>query len=143
VTEKGDKDGAKKGGRKGRQESGRSGAGGMIGTYTSMHSNSSRLRCLLRKAAARFLTRRASRLLSPDTSGGTKSLLETRSPTARFLVALGAGLAERLEPQVDMESESFPVALAERSCLTWVSMQREEEREGGVGGLATSGKSNT
>lgn len=66
--------------------------------YISMFSNSSRFRCLLRKAAARFFTRRASRLLKPDTSGGTKSLLATRSPTARFLVARGAGLAERLFP---------------------------------------------
>ena len=67
-------------------------------TDISMFSNSSRLRCLLRKAAARFFTRRASRLLRPVTSGGIKSLLETRSPTARFLVAGGAGLAERLLP---------------------------------------------
>ena len=40
-----------------------------------MSSNSSRFRCLLRKAAARFLTRRASLLLRPVTSGGTKSLV--------------------------------------------------------------------
>lgn len=44
-------------------------------TYISMSSNSSRFRCLLRKAAARFLTRRASLLLRPVTSGGTKSLV--------------------------------------------------------------------
>ena len=71
----------------------------MNGTYTSIHSNSSRLRCLLRKAAARFFTRRASRLLKPETSGGMKSLLWIRSPTERFLLAPETGLAERLEPQ--------------------------------------------
>ena len=67
-------------------------------TYISMVSNSSRLRCLLRKAAARFLTSLASRLLKPVTSGGTKSLLDTRSAVARFLQTLGVGLADRLEP---------------------------------------------
>src|SRR5258706_15088972 len=38
-----------------------------------MLSNSSRLRWRLRKAAARFLTSLASRLLNPVTSGGTNS----------------------------------------------------------------------
>ena len=89
-------------------------------TYTSMHSNSSRLRCLLRKAAARFFTRRASRLLKPDTSGGTKSLLLIRSPTERFLGRVGAGLAERLAPQDLMEVSD-----------ELVSEGREGERDGG------------
>ena len=40
-----------------------------------MSSNSSRFLWRLRKAAARFLTSRASRLLRPETSGGTKSLV--------------------------------------------------------------------
>lgn len=55
-----------------------------------MSSNSSRFRCLLRKAAARFLTRRASRLLKPETSGGTKSFVLTHV-RVRFD---GDGLAE-------------------------------------------------
>jgi hypothetical protein len=46
-------------------------------THASIASNSSRLRCLDKKAAALFLTRRASRLLSPVTSGGTQSLVLT------------------------------------------------------------------
>lgn len=103
-------------------------------TYTSMHSNSSRLRCLLRKAAARFLTRRASRLLRPETSGGTKSLLEMRSPTARFFAALGAGLAERLVPQDEARSWSSAGSSS-------AGRARDGDREGGVRGRAASGKS--
>jgi hypothetical protein len=54
-----------------------------------MHSNSSRFRCRLRNAAARFFTSRASRLLRPVTSGGMKSLLLMRSPDERgFLVVV-------------------------------------------------------
>ena len=69
-------------------------------THTSMFSNSSRFLWRLRKAAALFFTRRASRLLSPVTSGGTKSLVLTRSPEARgfFVVVLDrcSGLDGRL-----------------------------------------------
>ena len=92
------------------------------------------MRCLERKAAARFLTRRASLLLRPETSGGTKSLLEIRSPIARFFVALGAGLAERFEPQAESAA----------SLVAWMSSresaEREGEREAGVGGRALSGE---
>ena len=56
------------------------------GTHISMCSNSSRFLCRLRNAAARFLTSRASRLLSPVTSGGTKSFVLTRSPERAFFV---------------------------------------------------------
>lgn len=59
-----------------------------------MHSNSSRLRCLLRKAAARFLTNRASRLLNPVTSGGMKSLVVTRSPRGFFVADAVVGPTE-------------------------------------------------
>lgn len=93
-----------------------------------MHSNSSRFRCRLRKAAARFLTKRASRLLKPDTSGGIKSLLLMRSPMARgFLVTLGAGLAERLE-----ETE-----------IVGANERRSVGDEGAGEGGAASGKSKT
>jgi hypothetical protein len=112
------------------EDRGKRGGGG---TYTSMHSNSSRLRCLERKAAARFLTRRASLLLRPETSGGIKSLLEIRSPIARFFVALGAGLAERFEPQEE-PAASLLIAISSRE-----SAEREGEREAGVGGRALSG----
>ena len=61
-----------------------------------MFSNSSRLRCRLRNAAARFLTSRASRLLMPETSGGMKSLVAVRSPRA-FLELCGVQLDERLD----------------------------------------------
>ena len=61
-----------------------------------MCSNSSRFLCRLRNAAARFLTSRASRLLKPVTSGGTKSLLLIRSPEERvFLVTPRVGAAAR------------------------------------------------
>jgi len=96
-----------------------------------MHSNSSRFRCLLKKAAARFFTNLASRLLRPETSGGTKSLLETRSPIARFLATGGAGLAERLLPVGTIESE------LEVTFALWAAM------EDGVDGRVTSAKSKT
>ena len=57
-------------------------------THISIVSNSSRFLCLLKNAAARFFTRRASRLLSPVTSGGTKSFVLTRSPDRAFFVLL-------------------------------------------------------
>ena len=60
---------------------------GETATHISMFSNSSRFLCLLRKAAARFLTRRASRLLRPETSGGIKSLVLMRSPAGRGFLA--------------------------------------------------------
>ena len=60
-----------------------------------MFSNSSRLRCRLRNAAARFLTRRASRLLRPVTSGGTKSFTLTALARGFFAVE-GARLEARL-----------------------------------------------
>ena len=105
-------------------------------TYTSIHSNSSRLRCLLRKAAARFLTSRASRLLRPETSGGMKSLLEMRSPIARFLVAEGAGLAERLLPTEEVSEAASSAWWAASSAAS------DGDRDGGVGGCSTSaGKS--
>jgi hypothetical protein len=59
-----------------------------MGTDISMFSNSSRLRCLDRKAAARFLTSLASRLLRPDTSGGIKSLVVTRSDVGRGFLGI-------------------------------------------------------
>lgn len=49
-----------------------------------MVSNSSLFLCRLRNAAARFFTSRASRLLRPETSGGTNSFVVTRSPRAFF-----------------------------------------------------------
>lgn len=105
-------------------------------TYTSMHSNSSRFRCLLRKAAARFFTKRASRLLRPETSGGMKSLLLIRSPTERcFFVTLGAGLAERLE---DEEVVEGAMEMDKRSCLG-----DDSAGEGGESGWVASGKSKT
>lgn len=58
-------------------------------THISMSSNSSRFRWRLRKAAARFLTRRASRLVSPVTSGGTKS----------FVLMHARGFFEELEDE--------------------------------------------
>ena len=61
-----------------------------------MFSNSSRLRCRLRNAAARFLTRRASRLLRPVTSGGTKSFVLIVEPRG-FFAAEGARLEARFE----------------------------------------------
>ena len=61
-----------------------------------MHSNSSRLRCRLRNAAARFFTRRASRLLRPVTSGGTKSFVLIVDPRG-FFAEVGARLEERFE----------------------------------------------
>lgn len=51
--------------------------------HISMASNSSLFRCRLRKAAARFFSKRASRLLKPVTSGGTKSLVVILSPLPR------------------------------------------------------------
>lgn len=83
-------------------------------TYISIVSNSSLFRCLLKKAAARFFTSLASRLLRPETSGGTKSLVETRSPTARFFTAAGAGLAERFLPEatIGMSSSELVVVIA-------------------------------
>jgi hypothetical protein len=105
-------------------------------TYTSMHSNSSRFRCRLRNAAARFFTSRASRLLKPETSGGIKSLLLIRSPTARgLLVTLGAGLAERLKEAGTAEG----LIEIERRC----GFGEGREGDGGVGGCEISGKSKT
>lgn len=59
-------------------------------TYISMSSNSSRLRCRERNAAARFLTKRASRLFSPVTSGGTQSLV-LMGPDGAARCRFGAG----------------------------------------------------
>jgi hypothetical protein len=82
-------------------------------TYTSINSNSSRFRCLERKAAARFLTRRASRLLRPETSGGTKSLVLMRSAIARgFFVTLGAGLAASRFDAEDVTEVSIEIESA-------------------------------
>src|ERR1700761_1857421 len=53
-------------------------------TYLSKSSNSSILRWRERNAAARFLTRRASRLESPDTSGWKSSLLASLDPESCF-----------------------------------------------------------
>ena len=90
-----------------------------------MVSNSSRFLCRLRNAAARFLTSRASRLLRPETSGGTKSLVLIRS--LGFLETVGTGLgAERLteeeatEVLIDIERDFKDVA-----------------GDGGVGGSCT------
>ena len=60
-----------------------------------MFSNSSRFLCLLKNAAARFFTRRASRLLSPETSGGTKSFV---------LVAVARGFLLELAHGVVLEA---------------------------------------
>ena len=102
-------------------------------SYISINSNSSRFRCLERKAAARFLTRRASRLVRPETSGGTKSLVLIRSATARgFLVTLGAGLAaERLEAEGATEES---IEIERRSWLEWSEGRKR---------VLASGKSNT
>ena len=64
-------------------------------THISMFSNSSRFRCLLRNAAARFFTRRASRLLSPETSGGTKSFVLVVARGFLLELAHGAVLEAR------------------------------------------------
>ena len=61
-----------------------------------MHSNSSLFRCRLRNAAARFFTRRASRLLNPETSGGTKSFVLIADARG-FFAAVGARLECRFE----------------------------------------------
>ena len=83
-----------------------------------MFSNSSRLRCLLRKAAARFLTSRASRLLSPVTSGGTKSFVLTRSPDRAFLLVLPAGADTdgRLAGTTTLSAEDEASSAAEKVC---------------------------
>ena len=77
-------------------------------THISMSSNSSRFRCLLRNAAARFLTSLASRLVRPVTSGGTKSFVLTH--VRGFLAVEGAaeGVADG---RFDALLEPFPLEL--------------------------------
>ena len=65
-------------------------------TYSSIASNSSRLRCLDKNAAARFFTRRASRLLSPVTSGGIQSLVLTGPDGAARVRFRGGGVGEEV-----------------------------------------------
>ena len=76
-----------------------------------MLSNSSRLRWRLRKAAARFLTSLASRLLNPLTSGGTNSATVIL-PFPRFF-----GAEETPAEPASLEAPAFPIyflPLAER-----------------------------
>lgn len=87
-------------------------------THTSISSNSSRLRWRERKAAALFLTRRASRLLSPVTSGGTQSLVLI-GPDGAARCRLGGGA----DPDADDDSEN---ADAE---LFWFRCADDEEEE--------------
>lgn len=64
-----------------------------------------------------------------------KSLVLMRSPTVRvFLVTLGVGLAERFSAE---HNAGGLIEIERRCCLG------EDGAEGGVGGRATSGKSNT
>ena len=70
-------------------------------THISMFSNSSRFRCLLKNAAARFFTRRASRLLSPETSGGTKSFVLVVARGFLLELAHGAVLEARFAGTVE------------------------------------------
>lgn len=65
-------------------------------TYASRPSNSSLFLCLLKNAAARFLTSLASRLLRPLTSGGMKSLVEMGPEGGARDFFAGAGEAEEL-----------------------------------------------
>lgn len=108
-------------------------------TYISMVSNSSRFRCRLRKAAARFLTRRASRLLRPETSGGMKSLVETAVVVRVFLQADGVTDAARLDgttagaaymasgARCDWKASTSEAAdgLGGKSKTWWVDMQSD------------------
>jgi hypothetical protein len=65
------------------------------------------LRCLDRKAAARFLTSRASRLDRPVTSGGTKSLvLIGPDGAARGFFAGRTGEGEREREQTEELEEN-------------------------------------
>jgi len=106
-----------------------------LGTYISIASNSSRFRCRLRKAAARFLTRRASRLLSPDTSGGTKSFVVIRSPELRGLFeafATGGEDSPGMDNPVSIEMDG------------WGGFEGGGETDDeGDDTICTSGKSNT
>ena len=68
-----------------------------------MLSNSSRLRWRLRKAAARFLTSLASRLLNPLTSGGTNSATVIL-PFPRFF-----GAEETPAEPASLEAPAFPI----------------------------------
>ena len=118
---------------------------GQMYTYFSKFSNSSRLRCLERKAAARFLTRRASRLLRPVTSGCTKSLEETCARA--FLAGAGAGLAERLWFCLgggggDASWKSCWVGAQASGWASWGEMRALRAREGwrGEGGKSWRGE---
>lgn len=77
-------------------------------TYISKASNSSRLRCRLKNAAARFLTSRASRLDKPVTSGGMKSFEDILVAGAARLGLFTAppAVPEEEGPGVDPEAEA-------------------------------------
>ena len=99
----------------GKAEKKRHGGIARASTHISMFSNSSRFLCRLKNAAARFLTNRASRLLSPVTSGGTKSLVVTRSARGFLatLVAPTEGLfAGTTEPSLEGAGDA-----AEKVCF--------------------------
>lgn len=95
-----------------------------------MSSNSSRFRCLLRKAAARFLTKRASRLVSPVTSGGIKSfvLMHVR---VRFDVEPLVVVEARFAEEEDEVAEADATLALEVPC---VDSANPSEDVGDVGG---------
>lgn len=82
-------------------------------THISMFSNSSRFRCLLKNAAARFFTRRASRLLSPETSGGTKSFVLVAA--RGFLLELAHGVVLEARFAGTMEARPGLMEMLRRS----------------------------
>ena len=104
-------------------------------TYISIASNSSRFRWRLRNAAARFFTRRASRLVNPDTSGGTKSFVVIRSPQVRCLFEALAIQGE------DNFAIGMPLSM---EIDDWDVFEGGGDTDGeGDDMICTSGKSNT
>jgi len=101
----------------------------MAGTHISIVSNSSRFLCLLRNAAARFLTRRASRLLSPDTSGGIKSLVDVDARGFLLELALGAVLDARFAGTA-ARLGLMEMLRRSRSCDSWRSGDGDGDGDG-------------
>ena len=85
-------------------------------THISIFSNSSRFRCLLKNAAARFFTRRASRLLSPETSGGTKSFVLVVARGFLLELAHGAVLEARFAGTVEARLGLMEMLRRSRDC---------------------------
>ena len=101
-------------------------------SHISIASNSSLFRCRLRKAAARFFSRRASRLLKPVTSGGTKSLVVILSPPPRPLFT---------PPIIEKDLLSGDSLSDERA--NWRGIEGGGETEDEDDGASTPSRSNT